>query len=286
MNSKTLTYKLLDTGNLCKLEQVGEYRLVRPAANAFWQPALPDKEWQNVHGIYTRNSKGSGSWEWRQGGVPESWTVEHGGTNILVKPTAFGHLGFFAEQYANWQWLRQQAAKSEEQIETLNLFAYSGGSSMAMAKGGAKVTHLDAAKGMNAWGQEILKQNPDIPNTIRWIADDVLKFVKRELRRERQYQGIVLDPPTFGRGSQGQVWKMEEHIIELLQICRQLTPRNKPFFILFSCHSPGFSPIVLGRLLQSGFGIDSSIIESGEMCVPQQDGQQLPAGAYARFSTF
>ena len=277
-----MDYKILDTGNGMKLEQVGPYRLIRPAMNAFWEPSLPQKEWnKNIRGIFTRNSKGSGKWTWKNGGVPESWTISFAGVKIIVKPTNFGHLGFFAEHLKSWNWVNEHIKKSGSELKILNLFAYSGVGSLAMAKAGAKVCHLDAAKGMIQWGRESLEQNTDIPNTIRWITDDVIKFLNREIRRGNKYNGIVMDPPSFGRGAQGQIWKMEENINELLSLCSQVIDRKNQHFVILSCHTPGFSPIVLERLLQKHFRGNAELA-SGEMTMQEESGALLPAGNFAR----
>jgi len=276
-----MKYELLDSGNRMKLEQVGPYRLVRPALNAAWTPTLPKQEWDSAVGVFERNSSGGGKWSWNNGGVPESWITEWGGFKLVTKATNFGHLGFFAEQHANWQWLRERCRELGPNINTLNLFAYSGIASMAMAEGGATVTHLDAAKGMNDWGKENQQINPMVPDNIRWIADDVMKFTTREIRRENKYNGIVLDPPSFGRGTKGQVWKLEDSVNDLLENCNRLLDKSRPFFILLSCHSPGFSPIVLERLIKSVISVDARL-ESGEMTVPDTNGDSLPAGIFVR----
>ena len=275
MNMK---YQLLDSGNCRKLEQIGSYRLIRPALNAFWEPALPKPEWNKAVGIFTRDASGGGSWEWRQK-MPESWIAKWGGFKLNIKATNFGHLGFFAEQYSNWDWFRKVIPQIKGEVSTLNLFAYSGVGSMAMAEAGARVTHLDAARGMNDWGRENQNLNDNVPDSIRWITDDVQKFIAREIRRGSKYNGIALDPPTFGRGSKGQVWKIEQHLVELLQACRQLKDDSRAFFIVLSCHSTGYSPMVLERMLTDIF--DGGEVSGGEMTIPESTGRLLPAGNYA-----
>ncbi|UDQ98001.1 class I SAM-dependent methyltransferase [Lentisphaerota bacterium WC36G] len=291
MKNKIQEYKLLDSGNWQKLEQVGEYRLVRPALNAAWKPSLNQSEWKNVHGIFTRNAttgKNSGKWQWLNGGTPDSWTCRWGGVNIVIKPTNFGHLGFFAEQYTNWQWQRetiQKMLKHNNEVKVLNMFAYSGCGSMAMAQAGAQVTHLDAARGMIEWGKDIQAINDDVPNNIRWITDDVQKFTAREVRRGSKYNALILDPPSFGRGANGQLWKIEQHLDPLLTNLQQLIDYNNEFFVILSCHSPGYSPIVLSRLLQDFFP-QGNFITSGEMIIPQYNSENLlPAGIFSRIST-
>ncbi|QSH41703.1 class I SAM-dependent methyltransferase [Lentisphaerota bacterium ZTH] len=276
-----MEYRLLDTGNCRKLEQAGKYRLIRPALNAFWTPTLKQAEWDQADGVFERNSSGGGNWEWKNK-VPDSWLIRWGGFDLTVKPTNFGHLGFFAEQYANWEWFRKVIPMITGEVKTLNLFAYSGVGSMAMAEAGARVTHLDAARGMIEWGRDNQRINACVPDTIRWIADDVQKFVRREIKRGNKYNGIALDPPTFGRGSKGQLWKIEQHLGQLLLDCRKLKDDSKPFFIVLSCHSPGFSPLVLERMVRDVFGNGESY--TGEMTVPEGEQRCLPAGNFVRFS--
>jgi 23S rRNA (cytosine1962-C5)-methyltransferase len=275
------TYKLLDTGNLEKLEQVGPYRLIRPALNAYWKRSLPQKEWDLADGHYFRNNKGSGHWDWKNK-LPESWNITYGNIDLISKPTDFGHLGFFPEQISNWNWLTDYLAPKKN-ISTLNMFAYSGGSTLAMAKSGNKVCHLDAAKGMVDWARENWQLNKNIPDCVRWITDDVNKFIQRELKRNAVYQGIVLDPPSFGRGSKGQVWKIEKHLLPLLHDCKKLMG-EKPEFLILSMHSNGYSPISLERVLNSIFPKKGKIT-SGEMLINEESGKQLPAGIYAKWVT-
>ncbi|MCP3964992.1 MAG: hypothetical protein GY750_10680 [Lentisphaerae bacterium] len=276
-----MKYALLDTGNCRKLEQVGKYRLIRPALNAFWSPSLPQKEWDRADGVFERDSTGGGKWKWSCN-VPESWLVQWGDFELNVKPTNFGHLGFFAEQYTNWEWFRKVIPIIPGKARMLNLFAYSGVGSMAMAEAGAQVTHLDAARGMIDWGKSNQQINDKVPDTIRWIADDVQKFIRREIKRGNKYNGIALDPPTFGRGSKGELWKIEQHLGQLLQDCRTLKDDSKPFFIVLSCHSPGFSPLVLERMVCDVFGKGESYL--GEMKVPEGKKHSLPAGNFVRFA--
>ena len=277
MTSDDAKYELLDSGNFCKLEQVGRYRLVRPALNAAWAPELEKSEWDAADAVFTRNSSGGGKWSYNNP-LPPEWTAEYGGLKMLVKPTGFGHLGFFAEQFANWERFQRFDGKCKE---ALNLFAYSGLGSLALAKGGARVCHLDAARGMIEWGKANLELNPDIPPKVRWIVDDVMKFVRREVRRGAKYDLVALDPPSFGRGSSGQVWKIEDDLPKLLSLCCELRDAERPFELVLSCHSPGFSCLVLERLVQQIFG--KGDFESGEMFIPESTGRKLPAGVSVIF---
>lgn len=272
-NEQPAPYRLLDSGNCRKLEQVGHYRIIRPALNAFWQPTLPSSEWEKADAEFSRQAGGGGGiWNWKGRKQPTEWTVTWGEIPLLIKPTHFGHLGFFAEQYRNWERFRKGNFKSG-----LNLFGYSGIGSMAMAAGGAKVCHLDAARGMNEWGQENMLLNPQVPNCIRWITDDVKKFINREVRRESRYDLIALDPPSFGRGSSGQVWKIETDLPRLLECCRDLRDPERPFNLVLSCHSPGFSLEVFSRMVRDIFK-ENCRIEGEEMTIPESTGKVLPAG--------
>ena len=277
-------YQQLDSGNCRKLEQVGPYRIIRPALNAFWKPSMPEKEWAKADAVFSRESSGGGVWDWKRGKAPDhtggEWIVRWGGVNLTVKPTNFGHLGFFAEQAGNWVRLRK-CVSAMENARTLNLFAYSGGATLAMAQAGADVTHLDASKGIIDWAKKNQAINPETNNRIRWICDDAMKFVSREQRRNSKYNGIVLDPPSFGRGAQGQVWKIEDGLADILHNCKKILDLSKPYFILLSCHSQGFSASSLGRCLADVFPEAEKQIESGEMLIPESNGKVQPAGLYA-----
>lgn len=273
---KETAYTLLDSGNLRKLEQVGPYRLIRPALNAFWAPTLPEAEWREADAEFVRDSSGRGAWRGRER-LPDRWEAGWGGMVIRIKPTGFGHLGFFAEQFRNWEFFRRSCAGRE----ALNLFAYSGLGSLAMAAGGAAVCHLDAARGMVEWGRENLALNPKIPDRVRWIVDDVNKFAARELRRGRTYDLIALDPPTFGRGSSGQLWKIETDLPKLLADCLALRRPDRPFTLVLSCHSPGFSLLVLERLVREATGGAGEIVAE-EMFIPEATGRKLPSGIGVR----
>ena len=272
-------YILLDSGNLQKLEQVGKYRLIRPALNAYWPPSMPEEEWEKAIGIFKRDSSGGGRWQWKQQ-APLSWEINYGDYSFIAKPTDFGHLGFFPEQIDNWKWLTETTSKTPL-IQTLNLFAYSGGSTLAMAKGGANVCHVDAAKGMVNWAKDNLSINSQISGNIRWIVDDVNKFVYRELKRNKTYPGIVLDPPSFGRGPNGQIWKIEQSLMSLLENLKKLMG-NKPQFMLLSMHSHGFSPNSLERMLLSVFN-NKGTVSHGEMVICENSGKKLSAGIFAKW---
>ncbi len=275
-------YRLLDSGNLRKLEQIGAHLLVRPALNAIWHPSLSPEKWAAAEAVCERDSSGSGFWKYRVK-LPESWLVEWGGFTLRVKPTGFGHLGFFAEQYRNWEYFRHAPALLVKGAAALNLFGYSGIGSMAMAQSGASVCHLDASRGMTDWGRSNLPLNFGNPPPIRWIVDDVMKFVRREERRGSRYNLIALDPPSFGRGAGGEVWKIEQHLPALLEICAGLRCPDSAFTVVLSCHSAGFSLLVLERLLRNIFGSGGEL-DAEEMTVPESSGRELPAGFSVRYT--
>lgn len=277
-------YELIDSGNGRKLERFGPYILIRPCSQAVWQPQLSDKEWKKAHAVFSRDQENKWT-EFHK--LSEEWQIEVAQLFFKIAPTDFGHLGIFPEQKSSWEWIQKilHAHKpSDSQPKVLNLFAYSGGSTLAAAKGGAAVCHLDASKGMVAWARENAALNNLDKAPIRWIVEDVKKFLMRERKRGSRYEGIILDPPSFGRGSKGELFKIEEDIIGLLQDCRELLS-DRPLFVLFSCHTPGFSPLVMQHLLtQTMHGLKGKI-EAGEMilgCNP--DVFVVPSGTYAKWT--
>jgi 23S rRNA (cytosine1962-C5)-methyltransferase len=273
-------YQLLDSGNFLKLEQVGLYRLVRPAAGAVWRPSLPDKEWNAADASFHRREDGNGKWVVKSK-LPPEWTVAIEGITFKIRPTDFGHLGIFAEQMSNWNLLTkipQDNLSRLKEFRVLNLFAYTGGSSLASAQGGAHVVHLDASKTSVAWARENAEVSGLADKPIRWIVDDVKKFVAREIKRGSVYHGIILDPPSYGKGKQGEVWKIETDLPDLLQnLTKILDP--KAAFIMLSSHSTGYTPIALGNLIAEvcpGFAT-----EAFEMTLTETSGRMLPSGACA-----
>ncbi|GAB6064536.1 class I SAM-dependent methyltransferase [Deferrisoma palaeochoriense] len=277
------TYRLLDTGGERRLEQVGPLRVVRQGLAALWPPRLPAAEWDRADAVHHRSDKGGGRWEWRTG-EPREFPIEYGGSRFWIRLTDFGHLGLFPEQAENWAWLRRtlRTMGGPEPPKVLNLFAYTGGSSLAASRGGAAVVHVDAARGVVDWARENARLSGVADRPIRWIVDDALKFVRREARRGNRYQGIVLDPPTFGRGPKGQVFKIEEHLFELLEACAAILAPG-PAFVLLSCHTPGFTPTTLANLLEAAIPRAADRIERGEMLVTDETGRALPSGTYARW---
>lgn len=270
-------YELLDAGDGRKLERFGEVILARPCAQAVWSPQHPDR-WARANATFDRED--GNRWDGR-GSLPDHWIIHTAGIGFHLATTDFGHLGIFPEQRAQWEWIRA-TCRTAPGARVLNLFAYSGGASMAAAQGGAKVTHLDASKGMVQWASE----NADLNDifSIRWIVDDAIKFLRREARRGNRYDGIILDPPTYGRGKHGETFKIESGLLELMSLCRDVLS-EKPLFVLLSGHTPGWTPQVLDNVLvQATAGFDGKV-ETGEMLLTGADDVfPLPSGTYARWT--
>lgn len=262
-------YQLLDSGDGHKLEQFGEYTLLRPCPQAVWRPSLK----QNADAVFNRDEK----WVMNKK-IPKTWTVMHGGVEFKIAPTDFGHLGLFPEHADLWEGVRPLMKKGKR---ILNLFAYSGGATLAAAQEGAEVCHLDASKGMVDWARENAALNQLQKAPIRWIVDDALKFLRREVKRESRYDGIILDPPTFGRGAQGEVFKIEKDVMPLLQLCAELLTKD-PLFVIFSCHTPGFTPMVMRHLL--GQTMPKGQIEVGEMALHSPGTLAIPSGSFAKWT--
>ncbi len=269
-------YELIDSGEGLKLERFGAYTLSRPSSQAVWKKSMPQKVWEEATATFTRID--DKKWQ-TKGKIPDSWNIKTSGITFKLSCTDFGHLGIFAEQRPYWRWIRETIQEAKRPISLLNLFAYSGGSTLAAAQAGADVCHLDASKGMVAWARENAALNGLEKAPIRWIVEDVQKFITREVRRGKKYDALVLDPPTFGRGAQGELFKIEQHIIPILETLKQLLS-DKPLFILFSCHTPGFTPVALQNLLLQLFG---GKVESGEMQLIGNSCFPIPSGAYAKW---
>ncbi len=277
-------YQLLDSGAEAKLERFGTVVLARPCAQAVWQPQ--DKAlWRTADATFDREH--GNHWHGRNR-LPKEWTIKVAGITFRLSGTDFGHLGIFPEQRAQWQWiqetLRAEKTTTKRPLNVLNLFAYSGGSTLASAHGGAEVCHVDASKGMVQWARENATLNGLAQHPIRWIVDDVHKFMNRELRRGRKYDGIILDPPTYGRGGNGETYKIERDLPETLRLCRALLSDN-PLFLLLSAHTPGHTPIVLTNVLRQALQGMGGTFTAGEMCLTgAEDIFQLPSGAFVRWT--
>ena len=278
-------YELLDSGDGRKLERFGKYVLARPCSQALWRPKLDASAWNRADASFDRED--GNRWHGRSN-LPKEWQIATAGIRFKLGGTDFGHLGIFPEQRAQWRWIRETLGHSDNRtieqsnnrtiLHVLNLFAYSGGSTMAAALGGAEVCHLDASKGMVEWARENARLNGLGESPIRWIVDDAHKFMKREIRRGRRYDAIILDPPTFGRGAGGEMYKIERDLKETLGLVKDLLSET-PRFVLFSSHTPGLSQIVAENVLSQLF--PAARLESGEMLL---EGSSLacPSGIYCR----
>jgi 23S rRNA (cytosine1962-C5)-methyltransferase len=269
-------YALLDSGDGRRLEQVGPYRLVRQAACAWWRPRRARSEWEAADAHHVRDSTGGGHWVFHSQ-LPEEWTVEHGGVRLLVRPTPFGHLGLFAEHVEQWRWMQERIRSAGRPVRVLNLFAYTGGATIACAAAGAQVVHLDAAKGIVDWARRNAVANE--VDGVSWVVEDAGAFVGREVKRGRRYDGILLDPPTFGRGRKGELWKVEEQLGRLLPSLADLLSPT-PCFVVLTSHTPGFTGQALANLLDDAFV--AAPTAHGEMLVVSDVGRPLPSGSYAR----
>ena len=271
-------YELLDSGGGRKLERFGEVVLARPCSQAMWQPFLPPAEWSRADASFDREE--GNRWHGRSN-LPKSWTIETAGIRFKLGGTDFGHLGIFPEQRAQWRWIRSRVAEAAargRRPSVLNLFAYSGGSTMAAALGGAEVCHLDASKGMVEWARENAALNGLSDSPVRWIVDDARKFMRRELRRGRRYDAVILDPPTFGRGAAGEMYKIERDLKDTLDLARELLSES-PLFVLFSSHTPGMSPVAASNVIAQLF--TGAKVEAGEMLLEGR-GMSCPSGVYCR----
>lgn len=279
-------YQLLDSGNATKLERLGPYLVVRPAPQAIWSPRLPASAWQRADATYVRDATGGGEWRFHTK-VKREFDVLYSKISLEIRLTNFGHLGLFPEQADNWEWLREtvrtrMANTNQRNLHVLNLFAYTGGSTLAACQAGAHVVHVDAAKGVVDWAKRNARLSALEERPIRWLIDDAMKFVKREERRKARYHGIILDPPSFGRGPKGEVFKIEQDLMPLLEACRAILAPDA-CFVLYSCHTPGFTPLVLENQVSELVRDRRGRIESAEMVVLDQQQRPLPSGAYARW---
>lgn len=239
-------YTILDTSKGEKLERWGDYLLIRPDPQIIWDTPKILKEWKKPNAHYHRSSKGGGKWEFFH--LPEQWSIHYRDLTFHLKPFHFKHTGLFPEQATNWDWFSEKIRQANRPIKVLNLFAYTGGATLAAAKAGAFVTHVDAAKGMVTWAKENAVSSGLEQAPIRWIVDDCLKFVEREIRRENFYDAIIMDPPSYGRGPKGEIWKVEEAIHPLVERCSRLLSEH-PLFFLINSYTTGFSPSVLTYLI-------------------------------------
>lgn len=282
-------YEVIDCSKGEKLERWGDYLLVRPDPQVIWDTPKKEKGWRKMNGHYHRSSKGGGEWEFFQ--LPKEWTIQYSlpinkKLTFHLKPFSFKHTGLFPEQAANWNWFSQliaDAVSKGRQVKVLNLFAYTGGATLAAAAAGASVTHVDASKGMVTWAKEnaISSGLKDAP--IRWLVDDCVKFVEREIRRGNHYDAIIMDPPSYGRGPKGEIWKIEESVYPLIRLCSQILTDN-PLFFLINSYTTGLQPAVLSYMISTVLGTANGTVTASEIGLPvSSNGLVLPCGASGRY---
>ncbi len=277
-------YEVLDTSTGEKLERWGSYILVRPDPQVIWNTEKKHTCWKKRHGHYHRSTKGGGEWEFI--GLPKEWTVHYKELTFHLKPFSFKHTGLFPEQAVNWDWTGDLIRNAGRPVKLLNLFAYTGGATIAAAKAGALVTHVDASKGMVTWAKENAVSSGLSEAPIRWLVDDCVKFVEREIRRGNQYDAIIMDPPSYGRGPKGEIWKMEENIFPFIELTARLLS-DKPLFFLINSYTTGLQPAVLSYMLSTvllpKFG---GQVKAGEIGLPvTETGLILPCGASGRWTS-
>lgn len=276
-------YQILDTGNGEKVEQWGDIVLRRPDPQIIWPWQKSREIRENVHAYYHRSSRGGGRWEILKK-IPESWVIGYGNLKFKVSPTGFKHTGVFPEQAVNWDWMTEKIKKSGREIRVLNLFGYTGGATLACVSSGASVCHVDASKGVVSWCRENAELSGFAQRPIRYIVDDSMKFVEREIRRGKTYDAIITDPPSYGRGPKGEIWKIEDEMYKLLSECARLLSKD-PLFVLVNSYTTGFSPYVPANIMDMTFKKTAGgRITAGEVGLPVRDSDiVLPCGVYARW---
>ncbi|MBQ3796495.1 MAG: class I SAM-dependent methyltransferase [Butyrivibrio sp.] len=282
-------YEVIDTSSGEKLERWGDYILVRPDPQVIWNTEKKNYGWKNFNGHYHRSNKGGGEWEFRK--LPEEWSINYKELTFNLKPFSFKHTGLFPEQAANWDWFSSLIKEAKEKnpertIKVLNLFAYTGGATVSAAKAGANVTHVDAAKGMVAWAKENAASSGLSDAPIRYLVDDCVKFVEREIRRGNKYDAIIMDPPSYGRGPKGEIWKIEESVFPFIKLSSQLLS-DDPLFFLINSYTTGLQPAVLSYMLHTVIDpIHKGTVEANEIGLPvKTNGLILPCGASGRWTS-
>lgn len=280
-------YEILDTSGGEKLERWGDYLLIRPDPQVIWNTPKQDTAWKRVNGHYHRSAKGGGNWEFFS--LPEIWSIRYGTLTFQLKPFHFKHTGLFPEQAVNWDWcsarIRSEVAArpSDRPFRVLNLFAYTGGATLAAAAAGAAVTHVDASRGMVTWARENAAVSGLGSAPVRWLVDDCTKFVEREIRRGNTYDAILMDPPSYGRGPKGEIWKMEEQIFGFIEKTAKLLS-DRPSFFLINSYTTGLAPAVLSYMLRTVLKKQGGTVEASEIGLPVRDsGLVLPCGATGRW---
>ncbi len=276
-------YEVIDTGNGEKLERWGDVILRRPDPQTIW-PEQQKELWRRADAVYHRSQKGGGEWEYMRK-LPERWTISYKNLRFYVHPTGFKHTGLFPEQAVNWDWMAGLIRNAQRPVRVLNLFAYTGGATMACAAAGAHVTHVDAAKGMVQWAGENRALSGIDETRVRWIVDDVRKFVLREQRRGNTYDGILMDPPSYGRGGNGEIWKLEDELFSLVEECVKILS-DDPLFMLINSYTTGLQPAVLNNMLTMTVKKKhGGQVNADEIVLPVTAGGVLPCGASGRWSS-
>jgi 23S rRNA (cytosine1962-C5)-methyltransferase len=293
--TKQNDYELIDSGEGMKIERFGNFIFKRPDPEALWPIFLSCKDWDRADLEFKRKGNRT-NWIIKEN-TPKDWIIEYGGFNFIIKPTSFKHTGLFPEQLANWQWMEEIITNyqllitneksfkdfASKKIKVLNLFAYTGGATLVCAKAGAEVCHVDASKQAVSWARENAKISGLEDKPIRWIVDDVLLFLKREVKRGNKYDAIIMDPPAFGHGPNDELWKIEENFLELIKLCKELLSNN-PIFILINGYTAGYSPIVFENNLKWMMNDFKGEIESGELVIEESNSNRLlPCGIFARW---
>ena len=275
-------YEILDMANGEKLERWGNIYLIRPDPQIIWKDKSYPNKWNMANARYNRSNTGGGAWEYKKR-LPESWQIKYKNLTFNIKPMGFKHTGLFPEQAVNWDWMIKKIKDSRREINVLNLFAYTGGATVACLSAGAKVCHVDSSKGMTTWAKENVESSGLRDRPVRFIIDDVIKFVQREIRRERKYDAIIMDPPSYGRGKNGEVWQFENNISDLVELCTKVLS-DDPLFFLINSYTTGISSKVLENLLYLNMKKYKGIISSGEIGLPMKDSKLvLPCGIYGRW---
>lgn len=275
-------YEVIDTSSGEKLERWGNYYLVRPDPQVLWNTPR-NEAWNRLNGHYHRSTKGGGEWEFFN--LPEQWSISYKSLTFNLKPFSFKHTGLFPEQATNWDWFSNLIKSANRPVKVLNLFAYTGGATLAAAAAGANVTHVDSSKGMVSWAKENAKSSGLENAPIRWLVDDCVKFVEREIRRGNKYDAIIMDPPSYGRGPKGEIWKIEDAIYDFVKLCSQILSDN-PLFFLINSYTTGLAPSVLTYMLE--LQIKSKYagkVLASEIGLPvSSNGLVLPCGASGRWT--
>ena len=274
-------YEILDMADGEKLERWGNIFLVRPDPQIIWKEKQFPNKWKNIHARYNRSKTGGGSWE-NTSKLPKAWQVKYKNLTFNIKPMGFKHTGLFPEQAVNWDFMISKIKNAGREIKVLNLFAYTGGATVACLSAGASVCHVDSSKGMTAWAKENVASSGLANKPVRFIIDDVIKFVQREIRRGNKYDAIVMDPPSYGRGANGEVWNIEESLYTLVELCTKVLS-DKPLFFLINSYTTGLSPTILANILSMTIKKKGKIT-SGEVGLPMKDSKLiLPCGIYGRW---